>query len=224
MNLKIGNSVKVKHGVKDPDSINFEIGGWQGRVIEIEKETDNMGNTLITIEWDSLTLAQLPAKFIHQSNTDKLDWKTINLYESDLDKTVSRDKKSEVKKVQKLLAKQYYWTTLGESGLRISNILAGLNPSDEMKSFQRWNEILENELSFPIQAIVAESEDNWLIKTGDKLQIKSLSEIVDLYGIIAKIKLNGKTLEYPLCNLMVLDKESTNYQMINDYGVWFANR
>ena len=40
MNLKIGDSIIVKEGIKEPDSEEFEIGGWQGRVIEIDNDTD----------------------------------------------------------------------------------------------------------------------------------------------------------------------------------------
>lgn len=224
MNLKIGDSVKVKQGVKEPGSEDFEIGGWQGRVVEIENDSDSNGNTLFTIEWDSLTLEQFPVKFIHKSEIDGLDWQTMNLFESDLDKTVQRDKNSEVKKTQDLLSDKYCWLSLGEEGLRISNLLEGLNPKDEIKCFQKWDEYLEKKLSFPIQAIVEESEDNWIIKDGAKVQIKSLSGIVDLYGIIAKIILNGKSFEYPLCDLEVIDKKTADYQLINDYRVWFANR
>ena len=74
MNLKIEDSIIVKEGIKEPDSEEFEIGGWQGRVIEINTDTDK-DNILITIEWDSLTLEQLPSKFIQQSEIDGLDWK-----------------------------------------------------------------------------------------------------------------------------------------------------
>ena len=99
-----------------------------------------------------------------------------------------------------------------------------MNPKDEMKCLQVWDKYIEKELSFPIQAIVAESEDNWIIESGDRVQIKSLSNIVDLYGIIAKIRFNGKSFEYPLCNLEAVDKKSRHYQLIHDYCVWFANR
>lgn len=224
MEIKIGDSVKVKQGIKEPDSEDHEIGGWQGRVIKINNESDAMGNTLITIEWDSLTLEQMTAQFISQSEINGLDWQTMNLFESDLDKTMPRDNHSEVKRVQDLLADKYYWASFGEEGIRISNILAGSNPEDEIECFQKWDNFLENELSFPIQAVVAESEDNWITKEGDKVQIKSLSEIVDLYGIIAKITLRGKSLEVPLCDLEAIDKKSADYQLIKDYRIWFANK
>jgi len=222
--MKIGDSVKVKDGIKDPDSEDIEISDWQGRVVEIDKKADHNGNIMVTIEWDSLTLEQIPVKFFQQSVVEGLDWKTMDLYESDLAKTSARDKKSDVKNTQDLLFEKYYWYSVGEEGRRISDVLAGLNPKDEIKCFQAWDKYLEKELSFPIQAVVAESADDWIIKCGDKVQIKSLSEIVDTYGIIAAVRLNGKSFEYPLCDLEALDKKTKDHQLIQDYCVWFANR
>ena len=68
--------------------------------------------------------------------------------------------------------------------MRISNVLGNVERSNEMKCFEIWDKHLDENLSFPILAIVDESEDNWLMKSGDELLIKSLSNIVDMYGII----------------------------------------
>jgi hypothetical protein len=223
MSLKIGDSVIVKAGIMDPDSETFEMGGWQGRVNAIIPESDN-ANTIITIEWDSLTLKQIPAEYIHQSEAEGLDWTAMNLYETDVEKSIPRDNQKDVKMEQDLLSEKYYWSSLGEEGLRISKILEGVNPKDEMKCLQNWVSHLDKALTFPIQVIVPESENNWLIKEGDKVRIESLSEIVDLYGIIAGIELKGKKLEFPLCDLQVIDKKTANFQLIEDYRTWFANR
>lgn len=190
LNLKIGDSVVVKQGVKEPDLEEFELGGWQGRVLEIDTHSDK-DNILITIEWDSLTLIQMPSDYIVRSEIDELDWSRMILYDSDLEKSIPRDKKENVKKAKDKLSEKYYWASLGEEGSRISKILQGVDPNDEMKCLQKWAEHLDKELIFPIQAIVSESEDNWLIKNGDKVLIKSLPHIVDMYGIIASIRLNG---------------------------------
>lgn len=107
MDFKIGDSVKVKDGVKEPDNEEFEMGGWQGRVIEVEHEIDDEGNTMITIEWDSLTLKQLPEKYIQESEVEGLDWQLMYLFESDLDKAVPRDKKEDVERMQDLISDKY---------------------------------------------------------------------------------------------------------------------
>jgi hypothetical protein len=223
MNLVVGDSVIVKQGIKEPDSEEFEISGWQGRIIEINNDADE-DNILITIEWDSLTLEQLPSSFIQQSEIDGHDWQCMILYDSDLDKSIPRDKKENVKKIQDKLFDKYYWASSGDEGLRISNVLGNAKRKNVMKCYEIWDKHLDENLSFPIPAIVEESEDSYLIKSGDKLLIKSLSNFVDMYGIIAKVKLDRKTYEFPLCDLEVMDKKSKDYQLINDYRIWFANK
>lgn len=223
LKIKIGDSIVVKQGVKEPDLEKFEIGGWQGRVLEIDVISDK-DNVLITIEWDSLTLIQMPSDYIVQSEIDGFDWTSMTLYESDLDNSMPRDKIEKVKKTQDKLSEKYFWASVGEEGLRISKILEGVDLHDEMKCYEKWVEHLDKELTFPISAIVSESDDNRLFRSGDKVLIKSLPHMVDLYGIIASIILNGKKYEFPLCDLEVLDKTKDDFQLISDYRVWFANQ
>jgi hypothetical protein len=53
LNLEVGDSVKVKEGVDDPDS-NVDISGWQGRILGIGE--DENGQPWILVAWDSHTL------------------------------------------------------------------------------------------------------------------------------------------------------------------------
>ena len=57
--LKVGDSVRVKVGVKDPD-FQVEIGGWQGRIKEIYVEDEQF----FDIAWDSQTLQQMPKEVL----------------------------------------------------------------------------------------------------------------------------------------------------------------
>lgn len=163
MKLKNGDSVIVKHGVKEPYLEEFEIGGWQGRVVEIDTNSDK-DNILITIEWDSLTLKQIPSNYIEQSEREGFDWQNMSLYDSELEKTKPRDTKKNVKQTQDILTDIHHWDSLGDEGIRISRILDNVDPHDEMKCLQKWVEYLDAELTFPIQAKVSDSQDNWLIK------------------------------------------------------------
>jgi hypothetical protein len=224
MNIKKGDSVIVKEGVKDPDSDEFEIGGWIGRVFDIDNISE-LNNTLITVQWDSITLKQMhTTDFIAQSEKDGLGWDTMTLDNTELEKSTPRDTKKNVIKTQKEISNKYHWAWLGEEGIRISKILKTANPVNEMDCLQKWVEYLEDQLSFPVEAIVEESESDWLIKEGQKVSIKSLPHIVDTYGVIATVRIGRKQYEYPLCELEVIDKKSHNYQPIDDYKLWFANR
>ncbi len=39
-NLKIGDSIIVRQGVKEPDFEEFELAGWQGKTLEIDADSD----------------------------------------------------------------------------------------------------------------------------------------------------------------------------------------
>jgi len=225
MNIKKGDSVIVKEGVKDPDSEEFEISGWQGRVIDIDNKSEK-NNTLITVEWDSITLKQMDSNtdIIAQSERDGFGWDTMTLYNTELEKSKARDTKENVIKTQEELSNKYHWAWLGDEGIRISEILKEANPKNEMECLQEWVKYLEKRLTFPIEAIISESESDWLSKIGEKVSIESLTHTVDTYGVIATTRIGRKKYEYPLCDLEVIDKKSPNFQPINDYRLWFANR
>ena len=221
--MKIGDSVKVKTGVLEPDTEKFEIGGWQGRIVEIDALTTDEG-TLINIVWDKVTLQQIPPDYIIQSEIEGLGWETMVLFESDLEMAVSRDTVEEVKSMQEELSEKYYWSSLGEDGLRITEVLEGTDRKDEKTCYETWMTHLNKSLIFPFQAEVMESEDIKEIKEGTIVEISALSNVDDRFGILATIKTKNSESGFPLCDLDVTDNRSANYQLINDYSVWFANR
>lgn len=103
--LVIGKSVKVKENTMCPDYEGLNIGGWQGRIKEITKPDE--GKPLILIQWDSITLKQLPDYFIKQSEVEGLDFSSMNIYPEDVELTECRDSKQEVATIQKQLSKKY---------------------------------------------------------------------------------------------------------------------
>jgi hypothetical protein len=68
--IQVGDSVVARPGITDPD-LGVAIGGWQGRISEIEAgEGDTV---LVCVEWDSLTLRNIPDAVIEQSEEQGLD-------------------------------------------------------------------------------------------------------------------------------------------------------
>jgi len=222
MKFKLGDSVVVKQGIKEPDFEEIEIGGWQGRIIEIDAN-QNENDILVTIEWDALTLDQIPSNYISQSEKDGYEWKNIALWASEIEKTKARDQKENVKETQSRLSEKHYWLSLGDQGARISKVLGEVDIKDIMECLQKWVEHLDKKLKFPIPAVVSCYDEGKFIKDGDKVIIKALPHLVDTYGIIASIKKERKKYEFPLCDLEVVNKKDINYQLIEDYKTWFAN-
>ena len=90
--LKIGDIVKVREGIMCPDFKDFDIGGWQGEVIEISTDDDNV---TIGILWDLTTSQNMPGSFIQQGEEEGLDNDLMYLFfeEVELIKRASNQEK-----------------------------------------------------------------------------------------------------------------------------------
>jgi len=100
--FKVGDSVIVKQGVLDPD-LGTDIGGWQGRIVTIERQSNLIGivtierqSNLIGIEWDSITLKNIPSSVIDQCEVENLDWAQMCLFSTDVELTQPRDTEEDV--------------------------------------------------------------------------------------------------------------------------------
>ncbi len=56
------------------------------------------------------------------------------------------------------------------------------------------------------------------------MQVVSLDQEDDRYGMIIKVRESRKVGYVPLCDVEVLNKEDPNYWPVREYVVWFANQ
>ena len=231
--LRLGDSVIVKPNVEELD-LNINIGGWQGRVAEIEEE-----DGLIGIDWDSLTLKQIPDKTIVYCEVEGLDWARVYLAPEEVEQTTARDSVDDVvKAIEDIESKHdFTWTDEDpeeseEIDRRIQAVLDNAEDESEEAAFEVWQEYLEDELEFPFEAEIFECQEEGPLQEGDQVTVVGIYEdddeeyddIEDIYGILVLLRHGREKYEFPLCDLEVLDKSSSNYQPVKDYAIWFANR
>lgn len=217
--FKIGDSVRVKSHRKDPD-LNIDIGGWQGRISEI-----NERENLICIDWDSITLQNMPSSLIAECEEEGLGWDQMYLGLDEVDLVEARDTEADVDRALDRLEAQHRYDYLGSAGQRLQRILAGVDPDDHWAVFKAWDKHLRQVLKFPFEAEVSELLMRGPLRIGDRVRIQEIADVDDdSYGIIVKLKQGRKTYHFPLCDLQAIDERSSNYQIIQDYAVWFANR
>lgn len=214
MLFKLDDSVKVKEGIMCPDDDSLCIGGWQGRIFEIDKEED-----LVGICWDSITLKQLPYDYIKTSEKEGLDCSQIYLSASEVDLVSPRDSKEQARNATEKLENKFQWITEDQEDKRIFNIIA--DADDEMDA---WNQYLSKVLAFPFEAKVSEHQDHGPLKIDDNIQVCDIIEADEHYGILVGVSRQRERFTFPLCDLTVGNKKSPNYIPVNDYCVWFANR
>lgn len=239
VDFKIGQCVIVKPGVKDPD-LGTDIGGWQGRVRDIEIGEDN--KPLVTFEWDSISLKQLTGTAIQHSEEEGLDWTAMSLYPEEIEHARPRDTQAEVEELIKEISSEHAWDYRDEQGRRIQQVLKDIVDVDEdedeeydeeddeeaddddLEAFDAWKNYLEGRLKFPFEAEVSEYQDRGPLQSGNKVTVLGIEDYEDLYGILVKIKKGARTYIFPLCDLEAKDKNTPNYTLVDDYAVWFANR
>ena len=89
VSFQIGDSVVVKEGTRDPDDESVEMGGWQGRIEEINHDPD--GNPLVSIQWDGPTLREMSLEFVAGNLMLGLDYSSIYLGPEDFSLATPRD-------------------------------------------------------------------------------------------------------------------------------------
>ena len=97
------------------------MSGWQGRIINITREKKS---EIIEIEWDSITLKQLPEEFIKDCLENGYDFGNMRLGIEDVELTTARDTQTEVEKQLVKTNEQYQHYGFGEEAKRIAAILS----------------------------------------------------------------------------------------------------
>lgn len=223
--FKVGDSVAAKPGTKDPD-LGGDISGWQGRVTAIE-QYENAEALTIMIEWDSITLQNIPEAVIIHCEREGLDWGEMGLFAHEVMPVKTRDTEQDVAEAQAEIHEQYVWIALGDDeaqGRRIQAIVNSANKHREMTILDVWDSHLRANLSLSFKAEIYEPQEHGSFRVGDKMTVLSLSEFDDLYGSIVQARTKRGKFHFPLCDLEVSDKKSPNHPLVADYRFWFANR
>lgn len=216
MAFSIGDSVKVKAGVKSPDDDSLSIAGWQGRLSDIDEDEDTIG-----IQWDGITLDEMPPGFIKHSEIEGLDWAEMYVGVDEIELAPPRDSETEAKRAREALHSRYRWFDGGDEGERISAVIAD---TDEDGELDAWVEHLSRTLSFPFDAKVAEHLDWGPLELGNRVSVQGLDEADESFGVLVNVTRGDERMVFPLCDLTVLNKKSPCYLPVEDYSVWFANR
>jgi len=232
--MKPGDNVKVKPGILCPDNESFDISGWEGRIKSIEEE-------YIEIEWDSITLAQMPNDFIQESIDEGIEYTLMVLEEKEIDISIPRDTQEDVVKMQTKMEQIY---STDETDKRISKILKSQNQEVNEANLTTYYRYLKSNMKKPCILTGMEDfgwEEPYLIGGWDKKEYEELKKInpsftdqfeyiefneeISEIGLILDVRRisDKKRFSLFLWDLVVIDKLSDNYQLISDYSYWMSN-
>ena len=142
--IKTGDSVRVKPGVKDPD-YEYDISGWQGWVTHIDIDEGKF----IEIAWDSLTLSQMPAGLIETSMEEGFEYYLMWLNENEVDLTEPRDQQQAVDEKINALNEKFGYISAEEQHQHIVQILDSEDLSVSMENLDRFFNYLSEHIKSP---------------------------------------------------------------------------
>jgi tetratricopeptide (TPR) repeat protein len=217
--FRMGDTVQVRQGVKDPDDESVDLDGWQGEIIEIVEE---QGEVLVLVAWDAETLVQIPPASIEASMGEGYDCSAMYLTEEVLTPAKPRSVEEDRQLVIERLEREHAWGYLGAQGIRIREVLQGVDWDDEQAVHRAWDSHLRKVLELPFEAEVTEELDIVALEIDDVVKVISFAPFDDDEGVMVMVEKDNWQGVVPLLDLEPTDPQSSNYRHVDDYLVWYS--
>lgn len=212
--FKVGDLVRVKHGIRDTDYPDIPLGGWAGTINEVRKDG------IYTIRWSRETLATIHPVVKQRSEKDGTVLEEYWLGEDDLESDpggpTNIEQPTQIT-VKPLLPRDK------DDRIRIVLGLTSNDPLPEVddKTLKAYHDYLSKNLVFPFQtehgSEYGHPERVKVIGLGDPDEEPMIDET---YGILCEARMERKVVALPLGEL---EYAKPNRRLIDDYGYWFWN-
>ncbi|MBS1795046.1 MAG: hypothetical protein JSS81_14400 [Acidobacteria bacterium] len=230
MKYKVGDIVRAKEGVRDPDFEDLDISHWQGKIIAPD------GDDGYLIEWDNQTLNQMPEEALRNAWLEGLKETEMVLFEGDIEPAEERPQPARMEREfdKRLDEEKKAAAIIGDEELDVTKA-----------KLRKYRDYLMTNLD--LSTVVTGTEDfpweeKYFFGYGDKNEYKRLKktrpsyrdlykimgfeeEIDEMAGLIVKVKRlsDRKMFSLPLADLKAKDKDSGAYDLLDTYSFWFVN-
>jgi hypothetical protein len=218
--FKVGDDVRVKHGVEDVDNPDMPLGGWAGTVTEVQ-EADTF-----TVRWTKETMEAIHPVFKQRCEIDGLDPEEYALTGDDLKPDTGGP--LDIEHPKKITTKPLSPKDQDDR-VRIAFDLTSNDPlpSVDDDRLEAYHGYLSKNLVFPFEAEHASETGPFSSRT---IQVKVIGlgdpdeepMIDETYGILCEARHERRVVTLPLGELEVR-KGKPNRQMVEDYSYWFWN-
>jgi hypothetical protein len=217
----VGDVVRVRSGVTDPDFPDIPLGGWAGKITEVEDGDP----PLYLIRWSQETLKNIHPVYRKRCERDGLDHEEMRLGEDELEPDSGGPVVLE--QPTKIVTPPL---TMKDQDDRIRAVFGltrdDLLPEVDEDSLRTYYQYLAAKLKFPVEATWA--KEAGLGEVTEKVSILALGGsdddpwLDDMSGIICEAKMSRGEGNLPLAEMEKI-KGKPNKQLIEDYAYWFWN-
>jgi hypothetical protein len=211
--FQVGDKVRVKSGVIDPDFPDIPLGGWTGTVTEI---IEHEGQINCVFKLDDRTLESIHPIYRKRCERDGLDFETMGLGETDLEiddgASIPIEQPTEIK-MPPLSDKDQDDRVRMALGLTHDDPL----PEVSLKTLLAYYRYLAANLKFPFKA---RSESDGMTLTVHRLPDPKEYDLDEEEGLLCEARDREGPFPIPLAEL---DDAVGNRKLVRDYGYWFWN-
>jgi hypothetical protein len=220
--FQVGDKVRVKYGVIDPDFPEMPLGGWTGTITEI---IEHEGQINCVFKLDDRILKSVHPIYRKRCERDGLDFETMGLGEEDLELDdgipIAIEQPTEIK-TPPLSDKDQDDRVRMALGLTHDDPL----PDVSIETLMTYFRYLVANLKFPF-ATSYWAESGPFSSKKVTVQISRLVDPIDhefdeAYGLFCIGRDQDEEIEIPLDEIE-LKKKDPNYRLISDYSYWFHN-
>jgi uncharacterized protein YodC (DUF2158 family) len=217
--FKVGDKVRVKHGIRDTEYPDMPIGGWAGTVAAI-----NDGG-MYTVRWSRETLDNIHPVYKKRSKKDRTVLEEYWLGDDDLEPDSGGP--LDIEQPTEIKAKPL---SPKDQDDRIRMVF-GLTSNDPLphvgdETLLAYYKHLSENLRFPFKV-------DHFVETGPFERKKHTVTVLKLFdpandppdetdGLICEARRGGRVVEMPLAEFEV-DEDAPGLQMLADYCYWFWN-
>lgn len=207
-----GTKVRVRHGVRDPDFADIPLGGWTGKIKEIEQAE---GETTYLIAWDRTTLQAMHPIHKKRCERDGLELESMWLVDEDLEPddglTVLIEQPTAI--VTKPLSEK-------DQDDRVRKAL-GLTSDEPLPEVSRatllaYHRHLKTNLKLPFKAQSGDGSSLTVHRLPDPKEYDLDEEV----GLLCEARTRAGPFDVPLAEL---EAAVGNRKLVGDYGYWFGN-
>jgi hypothetical protein len=215
--FKVGERVRVKHGVMDPAYPDLPLGGWSGEIREIHRDG------AYTVRWTEETLESIHPIYKKRCNRDETGLEEYWLGDEDLEPDpggpLSIDHPGRI--VPRPLSHQ-------DQGDRVRMVFGltsdDLLPRPSEETLETYYDYLAKRLTFPFEARYVELEEGKVLHLAQRsVEVVGLDKDVgwdEDYGIVCEGHTSHGEDTFSLANLD-FRRTGPNARLLLDYREWF---
>lgn len=219
--FSIGDKVRVRSRVCDPDYDDLTIGGWAGVVGQVKRGAP----PTCLVRWSGETLESQSAIYRRRCERDGFECDSMWLGEDDLE--IDAGGPIKIEQPNGIVTKPL---SMDDQDDRIRAVF-GLTSDDplpavDFDSLLAYHQHLSESLIFSFEADYSRKTGPFQMTTR-RLTVIGLGEaeepwIDDMYGLICRAREGRRRTDVPLCDLEV-KKRNPMRRLVADYSYWFTN-